>query len=73
MPTLIWEVAHQKIMCNIERQKQNLVISDICTICSSSPETVLHILSDSGSVKSIWVLQADMVVLNFFHFNSAAD
>ena len=50
----LWEVAHEKIMVNVQRRKREFIDYDLCPLCGVASESVLHALRDCQHVKQIW-------------------
>ncbi|KAG7577326.1 Ribonuclease H-like superfamily [Arabidopsis thaliana x Arabidopsis arenosa] len=49
-----WLVVNQAVMTNVERKRRHLCDTDLCQICKSGEETILHILRDCPAMAGIW-------------------
>ncbi|KAK8506729.1 hypothetical protein V6N12_002175 [Hibiscus sabdariffa] len=47
----LWLVAHQCILTNVERFRQHIATSELCTICNTEAETVDHVLRNCSIAK----------------------
>ncbi|KAG8642588.1 hypothetical protein MANES_12G104550v8 [Manihot esculenta] len=66
----MWEIAHGKIMCNIERKKKGFTNFDGCGLCSSAPKMIFHVLRDCPLAMRLWnQLGAEQIENNFFRTN----
>ncbi|PKI60526.1 hypothetical protein CRG98_019002 [Punica granatum] len=50
----LWLVAHEKLLTNSLRVSRHLAVSGLCDFCSSTVETILHVLRDCPSTRSAW-------------------
>ncbi|KAG7533030.1 Ribonuclease H-like superfamily [Arabidopsis thaliana x Arabidopsis arenosa] len=50
----MWLVANQVIMTNAERFRRHLCATDLCQVCRSGEETILHVLRDCPAMAGIW-------------------
>ena len=55
MRVFLWEVAHEKIMVNVQRFRRGWINSDLCMSCGTQSESVLHVLRDCNFIKSCWL------------------
>uniref|UniRef100_A0A2C9VBH5 Reverse transcriptase zinc-binding domain-containing protein n=1 Tax=Manihot esculenta TaxID=3983 RepID=A0A2C9VBH5_MANES len=54
MRVFLWEVAHGKIMSNVERKMRTFTNIDTCGLCLSSAEMIFHALRDCSFTKQVW-------------------
>ncbi|KAG7578919.1 Reverse transcriptase domain [Arabidopsis thaliana x Arabidopsis arenosa] len=52
--TFLWLVGNQALMTNAERKRRHICDSDICQVCKSGVESILHILRDCPAMSGIW-------------------
>lgn len=50
----MWLAMNQVLMTNVERHRRHLSDSNICPVCKSGQETILHILRDCPAMAGIW-------------------
>lgn len=50
----LWLVVNQDIMTNVERKRRNICDTNLCQVCKSGEETILHVLRDCQAMASIW-------------------
>ncbi|KAL9830901.1 putative transcription factor interactor and regulator CCHC(Zn) family [Arabidopsis thaliana] len=50
----MWLAMNQVLMTNVERHRRHLCDSNICPVCKSGQETILHILRDCPAMAGIW-------------------
>lgn len=52
--TFSWQVAHGRILTNVERMARGFAQHDICPRCIAYPETLMHALRDCDEVQAFW-------------------
>lgn len=50
----LWELAHGKITCNVNRKRLGFTNIDVCSLCKSAPESLLHLARDYAHVTPTW-------------------
>lgn len=50
----MWQVGNQALLTNVERYRRHLSSTDMCQVCKSGAETILHILRDCPAMAGIW-------------------
>ena len=50
----MWLAMNQVLMTNVERHQRHLCDSNICPVCKSGQETILHILRECPAMAGIW-------------------
>ncbi|XP_043809034.1 uncharacterized protein LOC110606238 [Manihot esculenta] len=69
MRVFLWEVAHEKIMVNVQRFRKGWINSNLCMSYGTQSESVLHVLRDCNFFKSCWLnLLPASEVQTFFGF-----
>lgn len=51
----LWLVGNQAIMTNQEKFKRHMGDTDICQVCKSGAESILHVLRDCMTMEGIWI------------------
>lgn len=52
--SLLWKVAHGRLLTNEERMRRNMARENLCRKCNDYPETVMHTLRDCEVVSAVW-------------------
>ncbi|CAA7059955.1 unnamed protein product [Microthlaspi erraticum] len=50
----LWLVINQALMTNAERHRRHLSDTNLCQVCRSGEETIIHILRDCPAMEGIW-------------------
>ena len=66
---MIWLASHDCLPINVFRKACHLTQSDICPMCGSLPETILHCLKDCDYACSVWNNLGFHTVLKFYGTN----
>ncbi|CAA0839952.1 Polynucleotidyl transferase- ribonuclease H-like superfamily protein [Striga hermonthica] len=51
--TLLWLVAKDRLLTNVERLRRHILVSEACDLCGE-PKSVLHVVRDCPTVKDLW-------------------
>lgn len=54
MITLLWLVKHGRLLCNAEKKRRHLTLTDSCPTCVNESETIDHLFHKCPKSKEIW-------------------
>lgn len=52
--TFMWLAAKGRLLTNAQRVRRHLATSDLCPLCESHIETILHTLRDCNKAREVW-------------------
>lgn len=64
--TFLWEVAHHRLMTNLECSTRGITNSALCPRCNLYPESILHLLRDCEIILELWEQIVDPSVWHLF-------
>ena len=50
----LWRLAHKALLTNEFRRSRHISHSDVCPICGTHPESILHALRDCDRINRAW-------------------
>ncbi|KAJ8751114.1 hypothetical protein K2173_016295 [Erythroxylum novogranatense] len=69
----IWLVLKERLLTNGERQRRGFTEIDICSLCGSSRESIIHAIRDCHWARTVWLKVLPHTMVNRFFTSSMSD